>query len=909
MRATNVRSERTTFLGRVRELAQLHALFEAGDALITVVGPAGTGKTRFVTRYAELHTEHWAKDDGGGVWFCDLTEAHDAFAVVGAIGRALDVPLSSAASSGASSGRADESLKRIGEALAERGRTLLVLDNCEQVVDGVVSVLASLRTLCPATYVLATSRELLRVTGERAFELPPLAEGVALFVDRARLVRAGYTLDADAEIVAEIVRALDGLPLAIELAAARMGVLDARGIRDRLGKRLDLLSAGPRDRTDRQRTLRSALDWSWQLLSPEEEAGLRQCAVFSSGFSVEAAEAVLDLGGRALALDVVHALKDKSLLRAEPSEDNELRLGMLESIRAYALEKLDASTLTGEGDATRARHARYYVDRGTAEATQAFRRGGFVEIENLLAAHQWAVSRASIDGPHDVLRAMLALAPVLSLRGPFERYLALLDSTLALTENHENALVAEVRIARAWARWPYGLVDGAREDLDRATELARRAGNDRLVARALAHRATLENHAGNPDEARALCLRALPMLRAVGDAEFEATVLGDLGVMALDRARNEEAIGHFGQALAASRAVGHRANVARYLNNVGAALYNDGRLEEARAHYEDALAILSELHDNQWSGIVLGNLAEVFQELGLADEARANFERALEAYRRTGDRAFMGSTLCDVAAFHWEQGELEAARGCLVEAIDLLRATSRGGFAAHATAMLGAIEAHRGRIEAATTALDEAERDLAKQDDPVHSLVHGAFRGHLEVARARKALDAGDRGASSAHAKQARARLAVLEKAKLKSDDLRIARRLLARAITTLDAGEVQSKDSALVVHTEGRWFRPPGARHAVDIDRRPSLRHMLVALAKHAHASPDEALSIEALMRVGWPGEKMAARSGIARVHVALHTLRKMGLRSVLRNDRRGYFLDPAVDLVFAAEMPENER
>jgi predicted ATPase len=359
---TSLREPPTSFLGRGRELALLEACFASGDRLVTLLGPAGSGKTRLAVRYGARLAK-----DRGAVWRCGLTEATDAAGLVACVGQAIGVP---------QAGEQDtlEAAAQIGRALAAAPSPLVVLDNCEQVVADVALLVEAWRRDAPEAQFLATSRQRLGVVGERCIELGPLtlpvseaeaasSEAVQLFVERARLVRPDYALANDAPVVASIVRALDGLPLAIELAAARMSLMSAGALLGRLDRRFELLCAD-RAAGGPPRTLRAAIDWSWSLLDDWEQAALRQCSVLRGGFTVDAAEAIVDLSPCPRApnvLDAIQSLRDKSLVYlAPPAEQlSDPRLGLYETIRSYAAEKLEAS---GELEAAQERHAAHFLD-------------------------------------------------------------------------------------------------------------------------------------------------------------------------------------------------------------------------------------------------------------------------------------------------------------------------------------------------------------------------------------------------------------------------------------------------------------------------------------------------------------------------------------------------------------------
>ncbi|MBI3725882.1 cyclase, partial [bacterium] len=326
----------------------------------------------------------------------------------------------------------------------------------------------------------------LSLPGKGAIE----GDAVDLFVERARAARPGFVpRDADAPVVAEIVRKLDGIPLAIELAAARMGVLSAAQLLEKLPSRLDLLVTGRRDASSRHQTLRAAIEWSWELLSPVERAALEQASVFSGGFSLEAARAVLALEGAPEIQDVLQGLVEKSLLRAWSPEElpEELRFAMFESIRDFALEKLGPARREAES-----RHADFFLERGSAWSESVRRRDGAaalaklaLEAENHISLHERALAAPeSPESRERALRAILVLDALLSMQGPFVRLLQGIDAALQRLSGVDPLLVARVLRARGRACYRFGPSRlEAFPDLERALELARLAGDAALEAR------------------------------------------------------------------------------------------------------------------------------------------------------------------------------------------------------------------------------------------------------------------------------------------------------------------------------------------------------------------------------------------------------------------------------------------
>jgi predicted ATPase len=819
----------TTFLGRARELERVHELFAGGgenrEWLVTLVGAAGTGKTRLASRFAELR----GPDLAGGSWFCDLTEARDRSGVCSALGRALDVTLTK------------NPVAALGSALAERGELLVVLDNCEQVADEVAAAVAEWHDAAPAACFLATSRELLHVRGERVYELPPLSESEAidLFVDRASRVRDGYALtEVEAPLVTRIIRAVDGLPLAIELSAARLRLLSTAQILERLG--IDLLSDGPRDVTARQKTLRGAIDWSWNLLDETERSALAQCSVFRGGFTAELAEAVLEVDGDVLG--ALAALRDKSLIRAQAGESGDVRLSLYESIREYAAEKLAAS---GKEDACIARFSAAclaYAERLDPDESSARL---FAEQENLALVHTRAIERRARS---DALRAIVVLEPVYHRRGPFDVFLAMVDEGIALggSSPAERSLLARVHLVRCGARMRHARLEEAIDDAERALGLARDAGDRGVLGRAHMMRGAADSERG--DEARAL--------------------------------------EHFTSALAVYREIGDTRQEMICLANIGMVHHRFGRLEKAVDHYERGIAGMREAGERP--DVFIGNLALANQELGRWDEARRCCEDAIAGLGARGDRFSVAVLRGYLGAMEHERGNLDAARRLYDRAIESLRAVRAPSFAALFVGARAAVLAALGELDAAESGFDQAEAELRAIADPGTLLAVQIHRGHLDLAR-------GDPRA-------ARDRLALAPLEGRPSDDVRFAFRTLERAIAASPASDPKEAP-ALTVGTGGSWFVAPGTTAVVELSKRQHLRRLLAALAQHRLKTPDRVLDVETLFERGWPGERALPRARASRVHVALTTLRKAGLRDLLLHKDGGYMLDPSVPLVFASE------
>jgi predicted ATPase/class 3 adenylate cyclase len=634
----NLAAERDAFVGRRQELRRIAARLDAGSRLLSVVGPGGTGKTRLVSRYARA----WLGDWPGGVYFCDLSEARGLDGICFATALALGVALGK-----------DDAAAQLGHAIAGRGRCLIVLDNFEQIIPHAEASLGRWLGMAANAAFVVTSRERLQVQGEEIFELAPLpveSDAVELFTVRARLQRADFELDdANGPAIRHVVQLLDGLPLAIELAASRVRMLSPSQIAARLGDRFRLLT-GARGAASRQATLKAAIDWSWELLEPWEQAALAQCSVFEGGFTLDAAEAVLDVGAWPDApsvLDVVQALVDKSLLRLwrPPSQDrfaiDEPYFGMYLSIHEYAAQRLDRAGPQARAAAFE-RHGACYAAFGSHEALDALcRQGGAkrrhalaLEIDNLVAACRRATERGA---PRVAVACLRAVCEVVDLQGPLGLGPALGQQVLAM-ESLGDAERVLAGTAHGGALWRNGRLAEAAPVLEKALASARRLNDARSEGALLMCIGNVHREQGRMQEARDSMEAALAVLGSGRHPLGEATARWSVGTVHFDQSRHVQAREHFGAALRMHRELGNETAAGRLLSNLGALSFNEGRLEQARSDYDEACAVSRRVGDRVNEGRVLGNLALVHAHQGRMDDALACYGAALVIQRELGNR-------------------------------------------------------------------------------------------------------------------------------------------------------------------------------------------------------------------------------------------------------------------------------
>jgi len=730
----NLPTERDAFIGRTAELRSLSARFDAGTRLLTVLGPGGTGKTRLVRRYSWI----WLGDWPGGVYFCDLSEARSLDGIYFSVASALEVPL----------GKEDPAVQ-LGHAIAGRGRCLVVVDNFEQVVQYAPETLGRWLDQAPDAAFVVTSRERLHLAGEEIFPVEPLPlikDAVDLFAARATAQKPDFVLgEGNRAAVAEVVRLLDGLPLAIELAAARVPVLSPAQIVERLRDRFGLL-AGARGVAAHHATLRAAIDWSWELLAPWEQAALAQCSIFEGGFTLEAAEAVLDLCAwpqAPAAMDVVQALSDKSLLRtwipvAHSRYDIEKTyFGMYLSIHEYAANKLAASGREA-GRAAEERHGRYFARFGTDDALRALGRHGGVklrrllalELDNLVSACRRAVGRA--DGECAVATYQ-AVRAVLTLQGPGALGIDLGSEVLAL-----DTLDASQRIAaldeRALALHRAGRTKEAASGLKQALELARGSGDRRREARVIGNLGNLRRDQGLMTDARPLLETSIAMARETNSRGSEGSLIGNLGILHAVQGRLEEAQAHFEQAIVIHREVGNRRLEGADTSNLGLVYQEQGKSEEARAHFEQALTIHREVGNRRDEGLVVGNLGLLCSDLGQLDEARQLCEDALTICREVGDRQSEGAFLGGLADVLRDLGRTEEAMVPCGQALAVHRAAGNRRAEGVELGRLGHLLAMQRRFNESREALRTGEALLREIGDQLSLAVLLCKSGHTELA-------------------------------------------------------------------------------------------------------------------------------------------------------------------------------
>jgi predicted ATPase/class 3 adenylate cyclase len=623
---TNLPIQATPLVGRRREVAEVEEVLLSGRVrLLTLTGPGGTGKTRLALQVTAEAAERFED----GVYFATLAHLEEPLLVLPTIAQTLDLKETSG----------QPLAETVKEHLLEK-HLLLVLDNFEHLLDAGV-VVAELLTAAPRLRILVTSRSPLHVSGEHEYQVLPLAlpdlrrpltsasltrsDAAALFMERAQAVRSGFSATNDnAEAIAEICAQLDGLPLAIELAAARIRILPPAALLRRLEQRLKLLTGGARDLPTRQQTLDATIEWSYRLLAEEEQRLFARLGVFAGGFSFEACEAICDPDGR-LGIDVfegISSLVEKALIRQGEGPHGEPRFTMLRTIREYALHRLEES---GDAEELHRRHAGYFGE--LAEQAGQELRGA----EEVL----WL---ESLGAEHDNLRAALSWCGATG--------------------------EAELQLRMGAALWMFWLARGYLSEGASWLQQALSAGegeSPRARAHALLAAASLEIARGNLDAMTTLAEEGRELGEELGDSAAVARSLTLLAVPAVQEGDLGRARGLYEASVQLARASGDSWVLAVALNNLGNLGLYDGDLDGGVRVWQEALAVCREMANADMTGTVLTNLGFAALAQRREHDAGALFRESLELFRGVGGKHGISYDLEGLAAVAASGDEPERA--------------------------------------------------------------------------------------------------------------------------------------------------------------------------------------------------------------------------------------------------------
>ncbi len=714
-----------------------HLLHRPQVRFVTLTGPGGVGKTRLSLAVASELQEDFAY----GVCFVSLAAINDSHLVISTIARTLGLREAG-----------DRPLLEQLQAYLHDQHLLLVLDNFEQVV-AAAPELAELLGTCPHLHLLVTSRAALRIQGEYEFAVSPLAvpdlkrlptpeelaqvPTVSLFLQRAQAIQPDFQLTtANAGTIAQICTRLDGLPLAIELAASRIKLLPPQALLKRLKDRFQVLTGGTQDRPTRQQTLRNTLQWSYDLLSQEEQRLFCQLSVFVGGCSLQAVEAVAqgvdqlvipESNSTAGVLDGIVSLLDKSLLQQTEQEAEEPRLTMLETIREYGLECLQAS---GELETTRRIHAAYYLRLAEEAADHHFgaEAGRWFEIlgqeqENLRAALQWALTRQGAEAESGIeitMRLGWALWRFWSVRGLLSEGRTLMERVLVTSEGSSAPLRAKALSATALIASYQGDYVRAEQLCEEALTLFQQPGDRQGIVHVQAVRIGVALHHRHSARIRALAEESLALLRRDGDRWWTAYFLVVLARDASFKREYARASQHFEESLALLRSLGYAGDVAWPLLYMAHDLIIQGEHLRAQPLLEEGLILCREADSKGGLAYALSLLGQVALEQGDVARANTHFSESLLLNQEAGHRQSIARSLFSLAGVVALQGDHARARILYEESLSIAITLEHQGLIASSLEGLAVVAATQGQSAWAARLWGAAET-VRKGHDIAHS--------------------------------------------------------------------------------------------------------------------------------------------------------------------------------------------
>jgi predicted ATPase/DNA-binding CsgD family transcriptional regulator len=745
----NLPAQLSSLIGREQAAAAACALLRQPEIrLLTLTGTGGVGKTRLGLRIATDLLDDFA----GGVCFISFASISDAGLVVPTIAQTFGLQ-----------GTSDQPLLDLLKAYLGGKRLLLLLDNFEQVVT-VAPVLVDLLQACPQLKMLVTSRTILHVSGEREFPVPPLTvpdlshlpenevlsqyAAVALFLQRAQALKLDFHMTkANARAIAEICVHLDGLPLAIELAAARIKLLSPQALLARLGQRFEVLTSGARDAPARQQTLRNTIAWSYHLLEDQEQRLFRRLSVFVGGCTLQAIEAVyrtLDEGGGVVqVLDGVASLIDKSLLQQMGQEGEEPRLVILETVREYGLERLRES---GEAEAIQRAYAMYYL--ALLEETEPHLKGEqqLVWLKRLEqeAANVFAALEAAFEyGMHtDLMRGVYAFAPFLLLSGAYalaKRHVQRAHEVATALGDHRSATSALLylgKIAHEQGNYPQ-----SEAYLQEGLTLARQIGDRERISAVLAHLGAVARKRGEHTQAAAYLQEGLTLARRIGNRELISALLASLGAIAANRGDFIQSETYLEEGLILARQIGNRERIGDLLINLAATAGDQGNDAQAEVYLQEGLTLARQMGDREQICLLLLNLGGSAHDQGNDTQAEAYLHEGLTLARQMGYPQWISALLTNLGSMARKQGNYARAEVYLQESLVLARQIGWPRMISTALYEYGFLSLNRQQIEAAEASFREMLTVLPAEDQDLIVLArYGlarvvAARGTIEEAR------------------------------------------------------------------------------------------------------------------------------------------------------------------------------
>lgn len=718
----NLPVQTTSFIGREDELAQLTGLLiDRSHRLVTVMGPAGIGKTRLAQAAGHALQHEYLN----GVWFVDLAPLEESLQVFQELASTLGIQEQNA-------GKGRSLLEKIIEVLKSR-ELLLILDNCEHQIGICVEICNRVGNMCPYVSLLVTSRERLGIVGEAIWQTPPMAlppvtsgvggaekatlitDAVRLFAARARLVYQGFKLNqVTTPKVALVCRQLEGLPLAIELAASRLRVFSLSQIQNRLDNRFRLLTDNHRVGLPRHWTLLASVEWSYELLSENEQCLFQRLSVFRSGFSLEAAEVVCSGNGLAAARieDTLTSLVDKSLVMVSQRAGKYTRFGMLETLREFGKEKV---TQQESNEETSRRHAYYFLTLAEEAYPQLFgpqqrswRERLRREYDNIRAVLRWSLWNQEVEV---CLHLGVALWEGFWLRhGYYQEGQQYLKRILALSHGTISSLRARVSLGIAVLAWAQGDIDRADRWLQNSLALGKETGDTAVIAWTFSYQGKIKRYWGERRQAVELFQRSLASFRQIGDHRGIAWQLYDLGFLAHNQGKHQSAKSFIQESLALHRQMGNRWAMCWPLSMFGNFAIVERNYERAHQIFQEVLSIYQEQKNKRGQIYIHCCLGCVAVLKGINEEAKLHFLEADQLAKQMGDQAWIVDCMFFLGRLARFQGKYQQARSLLDRHLPLALETNQRYDIIRDLYEYASLARAQGHLQRAATLLGAASR-------------------------------------------------------------------------------------------------------------------------------------------------------------------------------------------------------
>ncbi|MBS1517822.1 MAG: tetratricopeptide repeat protein [Bacteroidetes bacterium] len=709
-RPNNLPIQLTNFIGREEEIKHAKEILK-DNRLLTLTGSGGAGKTRF-----SLQTGAYMIDDfANGVWFIELEAISEP--------DSLNVELINVF------GLKEEPNKNIEEILAEyllEKEILIILDNCEHIVSACAELAERLLSSCPKLKIIATSREALNCKGEQTYRIPPLSlpdtnynntpeqltqyESVRLFIERALAVNPKFRVtNENAPAMAEVCSRLDGIPLAIELAAARTKILSLEKIYERLDDRFNLLTGGNRTALPRQQTLRALIDWSYDLLSENEKILWSRLSVFSGGWTLEAAEEVCsdEIISKYEILDLLSQLTEKSVIIYDLTKD---RYRILESLKDYGIKKLS------DGNDIFIKHLNYFSELSErakpellGENTKLWMHIIEADHSNFISAIEWSVRNENTEKG---VQTAAALGRFWNITGQYSTGIRLIENILESSATLGKSSKVKVLNWIGSFKSAQGDYEQAKKYYEEILNIRKESGDKSGIAGSIHNLGNVSLSQGDYEQAKKYYEESLAIYKEIGDKKGIATPILSLGNIALNQGDYEQAKKYYEESLVIKKEIGDKDGIARSINNLGNVAYYKGDYEQAKKYYKESLHICEEIGSKNGIAALISNLGSVASNQGEYEQAKKYYEESLDIRKKIGNKNGIAESIKNVGNVAYDQGDYNQAKKLYEESLAIYKEIGYKIGMADSLNYLGNSAYRLGEFEMAIKLLSAAEKAL-----------------------------------------------------------------------------------------------------------------------------------------------------------------------------------------------------